>query len=248
MKKLIIFSSFLLKTAFAFALYGAGSNDTTEWTNTPSLSITGEAILYKPADQLQMNIGVVNVAETAEAALSENSSRMDAIIRNLQNSGLDPTEYETGRFSIHPKYSPYPKDPPPNWAPYIVGYEVSNILFIHTDKIEAAGRIIDAANKSGANNVDNISFTLHNPRQFWSDAVHDAAENAVMDAQVLADATGVRLGRILSLNLDNPNSSGNSNTMMYMAKSDSGSVTTPILPGNISIKARVSIVYEILPK
>lgn len=242
----------LLITLFTLSFHlQAQASDTalkSEVNNISTLSLTAEAIIYRPPDRLEMTIGAVTVGDTAETALTENSTKMEAIIKNLQDAGLETTEFETGRFNIRPNYSPYPKDPPPNWSPNIVSYEVTNTIFVHTDKIDSAGRLIDVANKAGANSVENIHFTIQNYRNFWNDAIHEATEHALADAQTLAEASGVKLNKIVSISLDNPNGQNPRPLGMYLAKMGSMDNAPPIHPGNITISASVSVVYEVTPK
>ncbi len=210
------------------------------------LSLTAQATIHKPADELQMKIGVVTIADDAETALSENSNKMQAVIDSLLASGLTREEYETGHFSIHPTYTPYPQNPPADWKATINGYEVSNALTIHTDKMDMAGKFIDASNKAGANSVSNISFSLHDPRIYWKDALAAATTNAMEDAQAIALTAGVQLGRVISINLNHTTVAAHHLDGNYVAKAMmAGGAMPSIEPGDVKIDASISIVYEI---
>lgn len=208
----------------------------------PTLALSAQATLSKPADELQMKIGVVTLNDTAESALSENSVRMQAVLKNLENQGLTKKEYETANFSIHPTYTPYPQNPPPNWRQTINGYEVSNSIFVHTSQMELAGKLIDAANAGGANSIENIRFTWHDPRVYWNEAVSAATTNAINDANAIATAAGVKLVRLVSISLQN-SATASPPGNVYFAKAFSADV--PIQPGEVTLTANVSIEYEI---
>lgn len=211
----------------------------------PKITLSAQAQIFKPADELHITIGVVDLGDNAEAVLAANSLKMQAVVASLENLGLTKTEYQTGRFNIHPTYTPYPKDPSPNWKPSINGYEVTNSISIKTDKISQAGRIIDAANKAGANNIENIHFALHDASAYWREAVSQATTNAINDANIIAQAAGVKLGRLLSISLDNANFASPRTNNLYFAKSIGNEALPPIEAGEIPITANVSIVYEI---
>lgn len=207
------------------------------------LSLSSEATIRKPADELQMKIGVVTISETAEKALAENSLKMQAVIESLEAAGLTSDEYHTEHFFINPTYSSWTCYQPADWKPSIIGYEVSNMLSIHTKKIDMAGKIIDVANKAGANSVSEIRFNLNNPRDYWKEALTAATENAISDAETIASVSGVQLKRLLNVSLNN--------TYVYapymqasFSSMDCGFVP-PIEPCEVSITAYVSIVYEI---
>lgn len=209
----------------------------------PKLTLSAQATIYKPADELHLKIGVINIRDTAEEALTENSAKMQKVIVALEESGLTKKDYETGQFSIHPTYTPYPTYPPVDWKPSINGYEVSNSIIIHTDKLGIAGKIIDVANKAGANNITDVNFGLHNPRIYWTEALSAATAHAISDAQAISSAANVELVRILSVSLDNTNVTSPYINTAFFAK-EMGSAP-PIEPGEVHITASVTIVYEI---
>ncbi|MBX7066276.1 MAG: SIMPL domain-containing protein [Parachlamydiales bacterium] len=210
--------------------------------DVPKLTLTASASIPKPADELQLKIGVVTYAETAEAALADNNSRMNRVFDDLMRAGLDRDDYETNQFSINPTYTPTPKDPPPHWKPSINGYEVRNTLQIHTPKLDMAGTIIDLANKAGANSITDIHFGLRNSRNYWTEALSAAGANAVSDAQAIANATGVRLIRVLNISL---NHTQVKSPPLNFCAARPADFSTPIEAGDVSIEASVTLIYEI---
>ncbi len=209
-----------------------------------TLNATGK--INRPADELQMKIGVITLQETAEDALEENSEKMRAIMESLEDLGLVEEDYETSHFSINPTYSPYPKNPPLGWKPSIVGYEVKNTLQIHTQKLDLIGRVIDAANEEGANAITDLHFGVRSPRNYWKEAITAAATNAVSDARAIALATGVELVRVLSLSLNQTYvRSPQLNVASFAKEGACGDAAPPIEIGEVTIEASVSIVYEI---
>ncbi len=233
MKKAVYFFCLLLSAS----LYASS-------LEVPKLTLNASATIWKPADELQLKIGIVTLHTTAEQALFENSSKMNAVINHIEAAGLTKEDYETSNFSIHPTYTPTPHHPPHDWKPSINGYEVTNTLLIHTDKLNLIGKIIDLANGAGANQISDIRFGLKNPRQYWAEALSAAGSNAVHDAETIAASTGVRLVRVLSISLHNTQVHGRELSMACMAKA-CGAQPTPIEPSDVSIVAHVSVVYEI---
>ncbi len=210
----------------------------------PKLTLSAQATLHKPADELQMTIGVVTLAQDAEKALLENSTKMQAVIKSIEALGFTKSDYQTGRFNIHPTYSPPPKNPPPDWRPSINGYEVSNSIAIKTGQLTLAGKLIDTANKAGANSIENIHFTLHDPRSYWDEAIRTATANAINDAKTLASAGGVKLVRLHSISLEHANVITPRGNNVYFAKASSESAP-PIEAGDVEITAGVALTYEI---
>jgi uncharacterized protein YggE len=209
----------------------------------PKLTLSASATIMKPSDELQLKIGVVTLGVTAEEALAENNFKMQGVVSNLEAINLTKGDYETSHFSINPTYTPYPKNPPENWKPSINGYEVTNTILIHTPKLDMAGKIIDMANRAGANSITDIKFGLRNSRDYWTEALAAAGSNAVKDAQAIAGSTGVRLGRVLSITLNHTQVSSPHLNIASFAKSVES--TPPIEPGEVTITANVTLIYEI---
>jgi uncharacterized protein YggE len=210
----------------------------------PRLAVTGTATLYKPADQVSLNVSITTQAKEAGDALSQNSAEMKSMIANIKSAGVESNELRTGQFRIHPTYTPRPKVPPVNWQATINGYQVTNTLSIQTEKVDLIGEVIDVATSSGATSVDSLQFSLKDPRQYRGEVITLAVKNAKMDAHALAEAAGQDLLRITMINLDNA-ASGRSiqaEGMLYAARS---SVAPPIEGGDIAVSAHVTLLYEI---
>ena len=213
----------------------------------PQLTVRGDAQLSKPADRVQLSIGVVTEAEQSAEALELNSARTQAVLEALRRVGLSGDEYQTGRFRVRPVYSARPKQAPRSWRAQIIGYEVSNTLSIKTTQLELAGKLIQAASEAGANTIDNIRFDLEDRRKFRGEAIALAASHALNDARTLASASGVKLVRILSINLDNV---GSIQPRRYEATAmlravPEADMAPPIEAGDVSITSSVTVVYEI---
>jgi len=212
--------------------------------DVPKLTLSASATIWKPSDELQLKIGVVNLGNTAEEALEENSQKMQGVIANLELIGMTKDDYETSHFSINPTYTPYPKEPPMNWKPSINGYEVTNTILIHSPKLDMAGKIIDMANRAGANSIADIRFGLHNSRDYWTEALAAAGSNAIADARAIAGSTGVKLVRVLSISLNQTQVSSHQPHLAF-AKMGGADRTPPIEPGEVSIMANITLIYEI---
>ncbi len=213
------------------------------------LTVRGDATLEKPADQLRVSIGVVTEHASASTAMAENAERMDDVVRAMRKAGLTEQEYETGRFSLQPQYSRRPRNAEPDWKAQIIGYRVTNELTVKTERIEMAGKLLEACTSAGANSINSISFTLADPRVHRAEAIATATRHARADAKVLADAAGQRLIRIRSISLDQADwrppipLAQRGGGAMAMAES----MPPPIAPGDVTIRASVTIVYEIAP-
>ncbi|RLB70447.1 MAG: hypothetical protein DRH04_03570 [Deltaproteobacteria bacterium] len=236
----ISFIFFLMCTAATPAAGG-------ESTLISQLTVRGNATLQVPADQLQLQVGIVSEAKTAKQALRENTAKAQQIEQALKDVGLTGKEYKTGRFQVQPRWSTRPQKHRGQWQPAIIGYRVSNFFAIKTRRLELAGKIIEACTKAGANSINSIIFDLADPQKYRAEAIAAATANARADAGALASAAEVKLGKILNLSLDNAGSSPLRSRVMNfdagMAKAAAPALN--LSPGEVTVRAGVAITYKI---
>ncbi len=210
----------------------------------PQMTVHGSAQVSRPADQAQFNMAVVTTAPTAEAALEANSSRLAAVEKALLQAGLESGEYRTGHFEIRPQWTPRPRNAGPDWQPAIAGYTVSNSLHLTTAKLARVGALIQAGIEAGANSIDGLNYGLADTRPARVKAIVQATANARSEAEAAAGAAGVKLGEILSLQLDPPVEEGPVRIVRMAAEA----AAPPLTAGEVTVRASVTIVFTIAPQ
>ena len=214
-----------------------------------TISVSGSATASSEPDTLIVVLGVDSEAKTANESLSQNSNSLNAVISSLTNSGISEDDIQTSNFRIYPLYDfSDSKD-----KQILIGYRVSNMLSIQTDKIDSAGNVIDIAVSSGANRVDNVSFQLSDEKsQKISD---DLISNAILDATQKAEKALVPLKQqivgvksvIIHDNVmpfyDSPMRSSFGGMAM-----ESSMKSAPIMSGDEEIRTDVSVVFYIAQK
>jgi len=211
-----------------------------------SLVVRGEAkVLVKP-DQVEMSLEAVTSAADAETALRDNSRAMETLIQLLQAAGVPAQDYRTGQFSIQPQWSRPPQPAPANWVTEVVAYRVSNNLLISTRQIELTGKLLALAQQAGVNRASNLTFSLADPEAASLEAIAAATARARQRALILAQAAGVKLGRLLEARVEE---SGNfPEPRMLMAQSVSsreGVSAVPIVAGDVEVSAAVVLTYHL---
>lgn len=210
------------------------------------LLVTGASTVRQPADTFLLQVGVVTMDSNAEKGMKANNERMNAILKALKEVGLEEHEYETGVFQVSPHFSQPPKDIPPGWESSITGYEVRNALSIRTNKLNLAGRLIDAASEAGANLFEQITFVLQDEEPAKEEALIKAVKQARSFASVAAKEAGVALAKIIEININSshimPKAYRPERFSMAVAE-----VSAPISPGDVEVSASVSVTYEMEP-
>jgi len=170
-----------------------------ETPRTPTLTLTGTGEIFAKPDMAMVTSGVVTEAETAREALDANNAAIAAVIAAIKDAGIEAKDIQTSGFSVQPRYR-YPKKSDDDEAPRIVGYRVSNAVTIRVRDLDALGGVLDQAVTVGANSISGIDFIVSDADKRLDEARAIAMKDAMRKAQIYADAAGVTLTRVLSIN------------------------------------------------
>lgn len=218
----------------------------------PTLVVSGVSELEVDPDELRLTLSVVSEGgdkDSLRDLMRDNSRQIDRVIRALSDLGVDRDDIETSRFNVFPRYT----NPSGGEPRQIAGYRVENQILVETPLLDEAGRLVQAAIDAGANRVTQIAFGLRNRREHRAAAIADAAGNARADAEALASAAGVSLLRALRIELDQPqfqpfNPMPRQEMMARSGGAGGDAAPAPaITPGRITVRASVTIRYEIVP-
>jgi uncharacterized protein YggE len=134
-----------------------------------------------------------------------------------------------------------------NQSQVMIGYQASNSISVETTGIDQVGILIDAAIGAGANRASFVNFNLRDDSKVRSEAFTNACKDAQLKANAAAQALGLRLRRVVKIT-----SAGDFMPQQFqqgyapMAMSSlSQSVATPIKPGELTMQATVTVIYEL---
>jgi uncharacterized protein YggE len=230
----------LLAAALTLSYCRVSAQEAPDRTPRPSIRVTGEATLKAKPDQAQINVGVVSQAQNAQAAAAENARRLDTVLAELRQALGASGEIKTVSYSLNPNYR-YPKE---GGAPTITGYTATNVVEVTVNDLTLVGKLVDAATKSGANQVSRLQFTLKDEQAVRAQALREAVASARAKAEVIASALGAKVLRALRVE-----ESGPVVIQPYvaeaLARSDVAAAPTPIEPGTIEVRAIVNLTVEI---
>jgi uncharacterized protein YggE len=160
----------------------------------PGISVTGTGRVSLAPDVVSVDIGAEARAPQLTDATAEVDRRMRDVLARVKTAGVD---VRTIGYSIEPIAET--RQPPGDAGSRIVGYRATNIVQIKTRDVVGIGRLVDAAVAAGANLVRSLRFGLDAPERAEAEARRLAVQDAAGRAQQLAAASGVKLGRLLSV-------------------------------------------------
>ena len=192
-----------------------------------TLTATGSGAASFTADKASLSFGATSQAATAAGAISANAALMKAIIAALERDGVKDLATQT--ISVSPRTNQNQTD--------IVGFTAGNSVYGSVG-VAKVGEVIDDAVAAGATNVNGPSFSSSaDTESLFRAALRKAIVQARERAEVLADAAGVRLVRIVSI--DPGYSSGSATTV------STASSSTPVLAPAQQVTASVTLVFAI---
>lgn len=217
------------------------AQDAAAGRQTPRISVVGEGEVSVAPDMAVVTLSVLREAATARDALTANNAAMKEVLDGLKAAGIAERDIQTSRLNIQPRYTQALRDKPE--SPKIIGYSVSNEVTVRIRKITEAGAIIDKVVGLGVNQGGSIAFVNEDLKGPMTEARKRAVADAIDKARTLAEAAGVKLGPVLSIeeNAIAPRPIAYA-APMRKAMADAA---VPLASGENSYQTQVSVVFEI---
>lgn len=244
MKKMLSIAVVLMLIATVFVidssdLFASKSYADTTESDLSTVEVYGSATIEVEPDVAYINIGVNTENEDPSIAQKLNKTKMDKIIKALKSEGLTDEELKTLNYSIRKSYN-YPKE-----GEREEYYVVSNTLKITINDLSTVGRIIDVSSNAGANNINNIQFSIKDDSEFYNEALKLAMESAKGKAEsIMSTFNETTISPKSVIEISSNAGITRSSEVMMESKGAYDSVETPIQSGDISINARVRVIYE----
>lgn len=207
-------------------------------TNAPqrTLRINGSGVVSLTPDLATISIGVHSENESAENAVEQNSTNAQSVISALRAAGVAERDIRTVNFSVYPRQT-YGQ----NGEELGIIYVVDNTVQVTVRDLDSLGSLLDSAISAGSNSISGISFDVSNREAAYEQALQAAMQDARSKAGVLAEAAGVTLGAVQTIETY-------TSTPIYspVARLDlAEAAAVPIAPGQIDVTVDVTVVFEI---
>lgn len=214
-------------------------------TERTGLVVQGSAEVTVKPDLARLNLGVRTEATSSQQAAQMNANRTDAVIKALRTAGVAENDIQTVDYNVRPQIQ-YPGDR--GGTPKTTGYVVENTVRVTVRKLDDAGTILDAALKAGANLAGAMEFDANEANH--AKAREEALTRAVAAAQVkaVALAKAAKAGRITLRGI--VEDGAEPVRPMFMggaAAMRAEAAPTPVQPGEITVRANVTLHYAINP-
>lgn len=228
----------LTAALFALAALAACSDPTL-------LTVHASSTTRAAPDLAIVTLGVSARGDTAQAAQTAQSTRMNAVLAAARAAGVAEADVQTVGFSIEPVYV-YPRNAPAR----ITGYQSRNTVSIRMRDLSRVSGLIDATVAEGANELQGIEFTFQNEEGSRDAARAEALQTARTRADAYAEAANMRVARVLEIiepgatpGIIRPSLAGRVRGVfngMSVAQEASA-----IMPGQLDAESGITVVFEL---
>jgi hypothetical protein len=221
----------------AAALAGVGRPEEARSDQGPparGITVNASGKVEAVPDTAALELGVETQASNAKDALAQNSERLKRVLDALRKAGVAKDDLQTTQVSLWPERT--------SEGTTITGYRATNTVSAKLD-VEKAGGAIDAAVGAGANLASGPMLAVDERDALYRDALKNAVKAGRAKAEAIADAAGVKVGRVTAV----VESAGYDQPPMPYAEMARDTVVspTPIEPGKQQIEATVTVTFAV---
>ncbi len=210
-----------------------------------TLFTTGSATVSASPDKVTIQFSVQTQDDSAQVSQQENADKTAAVRAALIAKGIDASEIKTTGYTLYQV-----RDYNYQTGEYTDrGYRTTHSMKIELSDISEAGGMIDAAVSAGVNSVDGVYFGLSDDKlsDLRMQALEAAGKNARDKADSMASGLDVSVTRLMSATegyTSSPVPMAAYDTVVR-AESSGSAAPTEVTPGDITVTATVSAVFEI---
>lgn len=227
---------------------GQAQEDGLDGASRGTIRVSSAGEVTAEPDMAVVQVGVQSTGADAESVRNELSTRSQSIREALLEAGVAEDDITTGRFYIRERREhrgePAPDDGEP--VPEDVYYVGEHTLTVEVDADDAAG-VVDEAVAAGATDVGRVQFTLRPETR--ESLREEALEVAIDDAREDAERIASNVNRSI-VDIKSIDAADGGVRPVYQEAADAGgdggrAVPTELYPDDVTVSARVEIVYYI---
>ena len=204
------------------------------------VSVSAQATSKRVPDVANISTGVVTQATDANTAMRQNAERMAKVTAAIKSAGIESRDIQTSGVNLNAQYK-YEQGK----SPTITGYEARNTVSVKVRDIGRLGKVMDSLVAAGANDLNGPSFEVDEPDAAYDEARRAALDKARARADMYAQALGLRVRRIVSIDEGTGGIRTPMPMMRAMAADAYAGKETSIEPGETSLSANLNVVFEL---
>jgi uncharacterized protein YggE len=206
---------------------------------TRSLDIVvalGEAVVKVAPDRAFVTVTTVSRSRSPREAQRQNATTMAAVRQKLEEAGTAADAIRTLAVQLAPEFD-YVEG-----RRALRGYVARNTIEVRVDAVDRLGDVLDAAVAGGATDVGEVRFDLKDRESVEREALRRAAAAGRARAEAAAAGAGRQADRVIRIEEGGAQVRPIPEPMVAMAaRGASEAAVTPVTPGEIEIRAQVTV-------
>ena len=200
---------------------------------------TGEGIVKHAPDRAWVTIAAESRAKTPGEAQKLNADAMSAVMQKIKGASIPAEAVRTASYDLQPEFD-YA-----NGKQTLRGYLARNAVEVRVDDLAKLGPVIDVSVGAGATSVSNIRFDLKDRTAAEQAALKLAIADARAQADTAAQAAGVKVERIVRLEVHRESPGPQPRPMMMRSDMSAAGAQPQMSPGELEVRAMVTLTAAI---
>lgn len=202
----------------------------------PSITASGEGRATGAPDVALVTVAAISEGKDAASAAADSARAQGDVIAAVKGLLGDGGTVKTSGYNLNPVYDFA------DGRQSLRAYQVRNAITIELLDTKLVGPVIDAAVKAGAGEVSSVVFSIRESAALRDQAIAQASERAMREAQAAARALGMRVGEVRTVAISS--ASGGAPPMpmaKYGRMMEAAQVATPVEAGSVEVTASVTL-------
>ncbi len=211
------------------------------WQEPETITVIGEAKSIQKNQIASFNAGVDSVMSSKDEAVNEVNTKVEELVKAVKNFGISDQDIKTQNLSIYQQEESYYEDGVQRSRKG--QWRVNNTVEIKLREVDKASELTNLLTSSGATNVYGPNFSFEDTSEAEKDLFDAAMKDAKEKANMLAKATGRKIGKVVNI-IEGGNYSS---SPLYASKmiDGLGGGGAPVEVGSGTVSQSLTVVFEL---
>ncbi len=205
-----------------------------------TITVTGQAQGLQKNQIATFTAGVSAINDDKEQAIAEVNQKAEQIIQAVKQFGIPDKDIQTQNLSVNQRQEQYWEDDRQKTRKG--QWSVNNSIELTLREIDRADKLAALLGQTNATNIYGPNFRVDDSQQADDELLAQAIKDAQEKAQVMAQASQAKLGKIVSV------TEGYQSSSAYPIRLDGmggGGGAPPVEPGTSTVSKSVTVIFEL---
>lgn len=215
-----------------------------------TITVKGVGKVSEKPDYIEISLKLNSVDKDYGKTIEHISEKIDKLNKSLEEIGFEKGSLKTTNFNVKTRYDSV-KTKTGDYESVFKGYECRHSLKLSFDfDTKRLAKVLSAMTACVANPEFSISFTVKDQTKISKELLISASKNAKEKAEILCEASGAKLGELISIDYNWGDLNTYSNTDYSISRMCNANVmadyaSIDIEPEDMKIDDTATFVWEI---